>query len=327
VTDSDSDVSSMTEIALLRQKPHGIPVETYATAIREGIPDASVTVARTPAEERAAVETATVVSAGPFDADLLEHAREIELFASVYAGYGHLPLDRFAERNIALTTASGVHAPNMAEHVVGSFLAFARRFFEARRRQQQRQWRALQSSELTGSTVAVVGLGAIGQAIVDRLSGFEVDTVGVRYTPEKGGPTGEVYGFDEIHDALVDAEYVAIACPLTDETEGLIDEQVLRTMPSDAVLVNVARGPVVETAALTSALQSNHIGAAQLDVTDPEPLPQDHPLWGFDNVLITPHASGHTQEYYERTADILAENVHRARETGEWDDLRNQIDL
>ena len=317
----------MTDIALLRQKPHGIPVETYAAAIRERLPDATITVARTPDEERAAVETATVISAGPFDDELLARAEELELFASVYAGYDHLPLERFAERDIALTTASGVHAPNIAEHVVGSFLAFARRFFEARRRQERKQWHALQSTELTGSTVAVVGLGAIGQTIVDRLSGFDVDTVGVRYTPEKGGPTDEVYGFDDIHEAVVDAEYIAIACPLTDRTDGLFDGQVFRTMRSDAVLVNVARGPVVETDALTSALQSNHIGAAQLDVTDPEPLPRDHPLWDFDDVFITPHSSGHTPEYYERTADILAENVRRARETGEWDGLENQVDL
>ena len=317
----------MTEIAILRQKAHGMSVDEYASAVRERLPEATVTVAKTPAEERAAVETATVVSAGPFDHELLQEAREIELFASVYAGYDHLPLDAFAERDIALTTASGVHGPNMAEHVIGAFLAFARRFFEARRRQQDRQWRALQSSELNGSTVAVVGLGAIGQTIVERLSGFDVETIGVRYTPEKGGPTDEVYGFDEIHEAVADAEYVAVACPLTDATEGLFDEQVFRTMRTDAVLVNVARGPVVETEALTSAIRSNHIGAAQVDVTDPEPLPEDHPLWGFDNVFVTPHASGHTPEYYERTADILAENVRRAEETGDWDGLKNQIDL
>ena len=317
----------MTEIAILRQKAHGISVKQYASAVRDRLPDATVTVATTPAEERTAVETARVVSAGPFDHELLDHAREIELFASVYAGYDHLPLDEFAERDIALTTAAGVHGPNMAEHVIGAFLAFARRFFEARRRQNERQWRALQSGELTGSTVAVVGLGAIGQTIVDRLSGFDVDTVGVRYTPEKGGPTDEVYGFDQIHEAVADAEYVAVACPLTDATEELFDEQVFRTMRPDAVLVNVARGPVVDTEALTAAIRSNHIRAAQLDVTDPEPLPEDHPLWGFDNVFITPHASGHTPEYYERTAEILAENVHRAEETGAWDGLVNQVDL
>ncbi|QGA82942.1 D-2-hydroxyacid dehydrogenase [Halomicrobium sp. LC1Hm] len=317
----------MTEIAILRQKAHGLPVESYADAVRERLPEATVTVARTPEQERAAVETATVVSAGPFDDELLDHAREIQLFASVYAGYDHLPLDEFAEREIALTTASGVHGPNIAEHVIGAFLAFTRRFFEARRRQRERQWRALQSGELAGSTVAVVGLGAIGQAIVDRLAGFDVDTVGVRYSPEKGGPTDEVYGFDEIHEAVTDAEYVAVACPLTDATEELFDEQLFRTMHPEAVFVNVARGGVVDTDALTSAIQSNYIGAAQLDVTDPEPLPEDHPLWGFDNVFVTPHASGHTPEYYERTADILAENVRSAAETGEWDGLRNQIDL
>ncbi|WP_225334060.1 D-2-hydroxyacid dehydrogenase [Halomicrobium urmianum] len=316
-----------TDVLVLRQKVHGIDVGEYAAALRERLPDESITVARTPAEERAAIRDAPVATGVVFDEQLLEYADDLELFAGVYAGYDHLPLSAFAERDVAVTTASGVHGPNVAEHVVGAFLAFARRFFEARRRQEKREWRHLRSHELAGSTVAVVGLGAIGRSIVERLDGFDVDTVGVRYTPEKGGPTDEVHGFDDIHEAVRDAEYVALACPLTDETEGLVDAPVLRTMRPDAVLVNVARGPVVDTDALVDAVRSNHIRGAQLDVTDPEPLPEDHPLWNLENVFVTPHCSGHTPEYYQRTADIVAENVRQARETGEWNDLRNQIDL
>jgi len=131
-----------------------------------------------------------------------------------------------------------------------------------------------------GSTVAVVGLGAIGSAIVDRLEPFDVDTVGVRYSPEKGGPTDEVYGFDAFHDAIADAEYVVLACPLTETTRGLVDAEALRTMRADAILINIARGPIVDTDALVSELRNNRIRGAALDVTDPEPLPEDHPLWG-----------------------------------------------
>jgi phosphoglycerate dehydrogenase-like enzyme len=173
----------------------------------------------------------------------------------------------------------------------------------------------------------VVGLGAIGNAVVDRLSGFDVETVGVRYSPEKGGPTDEVYGFEKIHEAVAGTRYIALACPLTDKTRELVDGSLLRTMPPDAILVNVARGPVIDTDALVDALRRNHIGAAALDVTDPEPLPADHPLWGFENVLVTPHNAGHTPEYYERLADIVAENVEQAADSGEWDGLRNQVEL
>ena len=316
----------MTDILLLRRSIHGMDVDEYAAAVRDRLPDHEVTVARTPADERREIRTATVASGTGIDETLLAEAEELRLFASVSAGYDHLPLDLLAENGVALTTASGVHGPNVAEHVIGAILAFSRGFFAAARRQRRREWRAFQSRELAGSTVAVVGLGAIGRATVDRLEAFDVRTVGVRYTPEKGGPTDDVYGFDEIHEAVVDADYVALACPLTDATRHLVDGEVLTTMPEDAVLVNVARGGVVAADALVGAVQSNQIRGAALDVTDPEPLPADHPLWTFENVFVTPHSSGHTPKYYERVADILAENVRQAADIGEWDGLRNQID-
>jgi phosphoglycerate dehydrogenase-like enzyme len=173
--------------------------------------------------------------------------------------------------------------------------------------------------------VTVVGLGAIGQAIVERLAGFGVETLGVRYSPEKGGPTDEVLGFEELHDALARTEYLALACPLTEETRGLIDTAAFETVPSEAVLINVARGPVVETDALVAALRSNAIRGAALDVTDPEPLPRDHPLWTFENALITPHSAGHTPQYYDRLADIVATNLERVAESGEYEGLENQV--
>jgi phosphoglycerate dehydrogenase-like enzyme len=205
-------------------------------------------------------------------------------------------------------------------------LTFVRRLDEGMRRQERREWRRFQSfTELAGSTVTVVGLGAIGETIVDRLEGFDVETIGVRHTVSKGGPTDEVVGYDDLQEALVRTDVLVLSCPLTETTEGLIGEAELDALPTDAIVVNVARGGVVDTPALVSALQSSAIHGAALDVTDPEPLPSDHDLWGFENVLLTPHVSGHTPKYWERRADILVENVTRAAETGEYDDLRNRV--
>ena len=301
-------------------------VGEYVEALRRRLSaDVTVTRARTPAEERDRIGDVPVVSAGHISESLLEQAGEIELFACMYAGYEHLPLKTMTDRGIAVTNASGVHGPNIAEHVLGSFLAFARGFFRARRQQRNHEWRAFQSRELDGSRVAIVGLGAIGRAIVERLRGFDVTTAGVRYTPEKGGPTDEVYGFGEIHQALTGAEYVAVATPLTEETQGLIGADELATLPPTAVLVNVARGPIVDTDALVDSLRANHLRGAALDVTHPEPLPNDHPLWDFENVFITPHKSGHTPEYYERLADIVAPNVETILSDDDPEALRNRV--
>ncbi|MBX0326025.1 D-2-hydroxyacid dehydrogenase [Halomicroarcula sp. F13] len=317
----------MPDIVVRRDNIHGMAVDRYVTALRERLPDHDVAVARTPAAERDLVADATVLTGSAVSEALLDRADSLRLFASTYAGYDHLPLDELAARDVALTTASGVHAPNVSEHVVGAWLSFARGFFTARRRQADHVWQSFKSTDFAGSRVCVVGMGAIGSAVVDRLDGFDVETVAVRHSPEKDTPTDEVYGYDEVHEAVEDARYVALACPLTDETRGLVDADLLTTMHPETVLVNVARGPVVDTDALVDALQRNHVGAAALDVTDPEPLPSDHRLWDFENVLVTPHNAGHTPSYFDRLADIVAENVRRAEETGAWDGLQNQIPL
>jgi phosphoglycerate dehydrogenase-like enzyme len=304
-------MSDTPEVLVLRKGTHGVPVERYADAIRDRLPDGTVTLARTPDEERALIRDAEYVTGMELDEETVDRADELEVFACAYAGTGHLPLDALESRGVAVTNASGVHGPNIGEHVLGAILSFARRFHEGWRRQNRREWRHYQANELRGSTVTVVGLGAIGQSVVERLDPFGVETIGVRYSPEKGGPTDEVVGFDDVGKVAARTDYLVLACPLTDETRGLIGSEELVTLPPEAVLVNVARGPVVDTDALVDALRSNWIRGASLDVTDPEPLSEDHPLWNLGNVQITPHNAGHTPKYYDRLADIVAENARR----------------
>ncbi|MFC5972825.1 D-2-hydroxyacid dehydrogenase [Halomarina salina] len=315
----------MTDLLVRRHSVHGMPVESYVEELRDRLPEHDVRLARTPEEEREGIVDATAVTGTDIDESLLDRAEDLRLFAGMYAGYGHLPMDTLRERDVAVTTASGVHGPNVAEHAVASVLAFVREFPTAFDRQRDHEWRHFQGHELAGSTVTVVGLGAIGQGVVQRLKGFDVTTIGVRRHPDDGGPTDEVVGPDALHDALARTDYLVLACPLTDETRGLVDSEAFGTLPPEAVLVNVARGAVVDTDALVSALRSNEIRGAALDVTDPEPLPADHPLWGLSNVLVTPHNSGHTPNYFNRLADIVAENLQRVEETGRYEDLRNQV--
>ena len=314
-------------ILVLKSGTHGMPIGEYGAAIRERRPDDDVVVARTRSEELDLIADADVVTGRAIDNELLSQTESLKLFAGLAAGYEHLPLDEIVAGGAVVTNGSGIHAPNMAEQVVGNLLVFARRLDEGWRRQREPRWEHYQAGELMGSTVTVVGLGAIGRAIVDRLEPFGVETIGVRYTPEKGGPTDKVVGFDgpEFESALARTDFLVLACPLTETTEKLVDGEAFATIPPDAVLVNVARGPVVDTEALLGALRSNQLRGAALDVTDPEPLPEDHPLWRFDNVHITPHMAGCTPHYYERCAEILARNLDRVDKTGTYRDLENQV--
>lgn len=312
------------DVLVLRRGTHGISMREYVEDLRARLPERDVQYARTPKEERELIRHARIATGIEIDEDLLEHAEDLELFACAFAGVGHLPLDELEARNVAVTNAAGIHAPSIAEQVVGNLLVFSRRLHEGWRRKQNREWRHYQAFELTNKTVTVVGLGAIGHAVVERLQGFGVDTIGVRYTPEKGGPTDEVIGFDTdaLHDALARTDYLVLCCPLTETTRGLIGREELATLEPESVIVNVGRGPLVDTDDLLWALRGEHLRGAALDVTDPEPLPEDHPLWGFENVLITPHNAGHTPYHWPRLADILAENVERL-DAG--DTLENQV--
>jgi phosphoglycerate dehydrogenase-like enzyme len=208
--------------------------------------------------------------------------------------------------------------------VLGYILTFARRLHVAARRRDREEWRHYRARELKGSTVTVVGLGSIGTEVVARLDPFDVETIGVRYTPSKGGPTDEVLGFDDIHDALARTDYLVLACPLTETTHHLIDREAFATLTPEAVVVNVARGGVIDQDALVKALANERIRGAALDVTDPEPLPPDHPLWPFENCLITPHVGGSTTRHWDRMADIVADNVaalEAGRPPGEFRNL------
>jgi len=319
MTDAEPD------ILVLREGTHGLSTTDYAEAIRERLPNQSVVSATKPQEEFNYIKRAPIATGVGITEELLSRAKNLRLFACAFAGYDHLPMNALSDENIAVTNASGIHASSIADQAIGFMLMYSRRLDEGIRRTQKREWRHFQASELTGSTVTVVGLGAVGTEIIKRLQGFETNTIGVRYTPEKGGPADEVLGFDDLHSALAKTDYLILASPLTDTTELLISKDEFITMSSEAVLINVARGRLVNTDDLVSALQREQIGAAALDVTDPEPLPDSHPLWKFGNTIITPHNAGHTPLHWDRLADILAQNVRHIRETKTYTNLENQV--
>ncbi len=297
----------MTDIVVLDHKIHGLSAADYADTLQQRLPDADVRFAKTPAEKSRLVQEATVATGYTIDAALVEQSDSLSLFVCTFAGTGHLPLDSLAANDVTVENASGVHGPNIAEQVLGYILTFVRRLDRVWQQNQRAEWNHYQAGELRGSTATVIGLGSIGQTIVDRLNAFGVSTIGVRYTPSKGGPADEIIGFDDadLADALCRTDHLILASPLTDTTEELIDEEAISLLPTDATLTNIARGEIVDTDALVDALQTNKLRAAALDVTDPEPLPASSPLWGLSNCLITPHNAGHTPHYWDRCAAIV----------------------
>ncbi len=309
------------KLLVLREGVHGLSPASYAETLRSQLDGYTIAHASTPDEERREIESADIVTGLSIDEALLDRAQNLRVFACAYAGTGHLPRAALSKHGIEVTNAAGVHTASASEHVLGSILTFSRRLHEAARSDR---WQPSSPRELFGATVTIVGLGAIGTAIAERLHPFGVTTIGIRRSPDAGGPTDEVFGPNRLHDALARSDFVVLCCPLTDETRGLIGSEEIATLSPDAVLINVARGEVLDTDALVTGLRRGRLGGVALDVTDPEPLPDDHPLWDLDEVLITPHTAGATPKYYDRLANILVDNVERL-EAGR--PLRNRVCL
>jgi phosphoglycerate dehydrogenase-like enzyme len=315
------------DVVVFRRGTEGLLPAAYAEEIRERLPDWNVELARTPREEREFLADARVATGISITEEQVVGADDLELFVVASSGTDHLPVDALRENDVLVANASGIHAPGIAEQVLGYLLSFARRIHRGIRQQADNEWRHYQATELKGSTVTVVGLGSIGRAVVDRLDGFGVDTIGVRYTPEKDGPTDEVVGFDEdsLHAAFARTDYLVLCSPLTPVTRRLIGREEIETLGPDAVVVNVGRGPLIDTDDLVYALQAGDIGGAALDVTDPEPLPNDHPLWDLDNVILTPHVGGHTPQHWPRLAEVLASNVRCIESDADSDEFVNLV--
>ena len=244
-------------------------------------------------------------------AAVITTATQLKWLNSIYAGVDGMPLDLLAQRGTIVTNGAGINAITIAEYVVMGMLTVAKGYRDVVRAQDRHEW--LMDSpgkvELFGSKALLLGYGAIGKLIEERLKPFGVDVTIVRRTP---GPTS--LAPDAWRARLGEFDWVILAVPATPETENMIGLEELATMKQSATLINIARGSVVEQDALVKALTEKQIGAAFLDVTTPEPLPAEHPLWFLDNAHITMHLSGRAQDkMFVRSATRFLENLKRYR--------------
>lgn len=231
-----------------------------------------------------------------------------------------------------VTTANGVHSVPIGEFVFSMLLAWLRhwpRIVEAQRTSawpRRPEWLELHGRELYDATLLVVGLGAIGRYVARLGRGFGMHVLATRRTVEANASdpdVNELLPMSRLHDALARADFVVLAVPATSATHHLIAAAELRAMKPSAFLVNIARGTIVDEAALIEALRSGEIGGAGLDVFEQEPLPPDSPLWTMPNVIISPHIAGSTDQYSRRFTDLFLDNLARYR-TGQ--PLRNVVD-
>jgi phosphoglycerate dehydrogenase-like enzyme len=265
-----------------------------------------------------ALELAPLADIGWFDLNdkaemskIISAATNLKWLNSIYAGVDGMPLAQLKAQGTVVTNGAGINAITIAEYVVMGMLTVAKGYRDVVRAQDRHEW--LMDSpgkvELFGSKALLLGYGAIGKLIEERLKPFGVDVTVVRRTP---GPTS--LAPNAWRARLGEFDWIILAVPATPETENMIGADELATMKQSATLINIARGSVVEQDALVKALADKQIGAAFLDVTTPEPLPADHPLWTLDNAHVTMHLSGRAQDkMFIRSAERFLENLERYR--------------
>lgn len=261
--------------------------------------------------------------------EVIPTASRLRFIQSVSAGTDQFDKAALAAAGVRLASAQGGNERAVSEHAMALMLGLTRQLHLARDHQTAKHWRPMiadrtvREDELGGKTLVIVGLGRIGLRLAALASAFGMRVIGVRRQTQPQPNVETILPPDRLLEAMAQADIVALCCPLTPETEGLIDARALAAMKPTALLVNVARGKVVDEEALIACLREGRIAGAGLDCFHEEPMPPTSPLWGMPQVIVTPHSAGETRFYEANIIDLLSENLGRLLK-GETE-LRNQI--
>lgn len=265
-------------------------------------------------DEYAEVMPRVHVVVGHLPQELLPRAHNLRWIQNQGAGVDRLLTPEIVASDIIVTNAQGQHAPQISEHVLTMMLCFARDFRQVLQAQRDHVWRppGFNPFCLEGQTLGVVGAGGIGGALAEKAHHLGMRVIGLRRNPKERPDYMDVLvGTDGLHELLRESDHVAVCCPLTRETMGLIGAEELRLMKSNAYIYNIGRGKIIQAEPLLQALREGWIAGAGLDVTDPEPLPPDAELWDLPNVIVTQHTSGRVPDNDDSFYDMLSQNLER----------------
>jgi phosphoglycerate dehydrogenase-like enzyme len=247
------------------------------------------------------------LNTGPETWKRLREMPKLKVVQTLTAGFEHI--QPYVPAGVTLCNAAGLHDASTAELALALSLAVGRKIDEAARNQSTGNWQFGWGNALADKRVLIVGYGHIGQAIERRLAGFDVGSI-TRVARRARTEPVPVHPIDELHRLLPETDVLILITPLTPQTEKMIDKQALALLPDGAQVINVGRGKLIDTDALLAETSSGRLTAG-LDVTDPEPLPEDHPLWQVPGVLITPHVGGASSAFYPRADALIAAQLRR----------------
>jgi phosphoglycerate dehydrogenase-like enzyme len=286
--------------------------EVYGAYIARSLPELQITIAPRddPAEMKAVLREADMLLAWKLPADLLSDAPRLRWIQSFGAGVDHLVGAELPE-DVTITRIVDAFGPAMAEYVLGYCYAATLSVRRVLEQQRRAEWKPFNTSLLRGRTAVILGLGSIGREVCRLLAGAGLRVLGVSRTGRSLPDVEQTFKVEDLERVLPEASFLVLVLPLTPATRGLIGAHELGLLPADALLINIARGPIVVEADLVDALRRGSIGGAVLDVFEQEPLPPEHPFWRLDNVIVTPHLAG--PDDAEIVAGQFVENYRRYR--------------
>jgi phosphoglycerate dehydrogenase-like enzyme len=288
--------------------------------LRESFPDVKITHALSDAEAFAGAENADVILASRLSAPIVEKAARLRWVHSTASSVGALSIKDLASRGIVVTNSRGIQAVPIAEQVMGGILVLSRRLHLTLAAQHERRWIQNELTEdevwpwsVSGQAMTILGLGTIGQEVARRAHAFGMRVTGIRRRIDepKQPFVDRVAGPDQLESALRGCDVLVISAPFLPETDRLIDAEKLGLLNRGAILVNVARGRIIEEQAMIAGLKSGQLGGAVLDVFDHEPLDPASPLWTLPNIVLTPHSSGVRPGHWDDVIDLFGQNLRR----------------
>jgi phosphoglycerate dehydrogenase-like enzyme len=292
----------------------------FVERLQRDFPDLTITHLDSYDRAEEEIRDAEVVVAWSIRPEQFKAAKKLRWIHSPAAAVHQLMFPELINSDVILTNAREVHGPVVAEHVIALIFALAKKLPDAVRLQQKRIWgqqRIWRSQprprEVAGATLGLIGLGSIGREVAKRANALGMNVMAVRDNPSKEKPQGvkQVYGSSDLRTLLERSDYLVLAVPVTPSTQKLMNADRFSQMKSDAYLINVGRGPLIDETALAAALRNHRIAGGALDVFEQEPLPTDSPLWDLENLLITPHTAGLTEKLWSRHYELFSENLRR----------------
>ena len=298
----------------------------YYNHLRAKFPELTVNMVDHHSKVGPYIETADILVS--FGVQLADHVykegRNLKWIQALGTGVDGITDQPSLRGDVLVTNMHGLHGDSMPESAILSMLAFARNLPRSLRNQGRRKWERFPTGLLKGKTVGILGVGAIAESLAPRCKTFGMTVVGITSAKREVAGIDRMFPRDELVQAVRDLDFLVVLTPFTPETRGILGAKVFAAMRPRSFLVNLARGGVVDDNALLEALRQGRIAGAALDVFAVEPLPEDHPFWGMENVIVTPHLGGFHDQYAEQALPTVEENLRRFL-AGDFDNMINVV--